>query len=273
MSHLFNEDYERLVGQLITENSTDIVRNTTKEKASVVYKSMINEAKESVCIYLNEFDMQLLNDETRKALISAVYRGVSVSVVIQDKARAWAELKFFDNPLNHVVSKGVREPGKCDFCVVDKKMFHIDATPMKKDSENISHYEALYSVNNPNVCDKLLECYWKLIAPLPTLQNRNSDFKPLFYAELEEKMPQIKTRMDYMQCLTRIIADKSKELSAEKYQKLRQEAMQYLREIQSRPDATPQELIEELGCVKKPTQTMNLYKMMAQNQHQHTKDE
>ena len=103
MSHLFNEDYERLVGQLITENSTDIVRNTTKEKASVVYKSMINEAKESVCIYLNEFDTQLLNDETRKALISAVYRGVSVSVVIQDKARAWAELKFFDNPLNHVV--------------------------------------------------------------------------------------------------------------------------------------------------------------------------
>ena len=61
MSHLFNEDYERLVGQLITENSTDIVRNTTKEKASVVYKSMINEAKESVCIYLNEFDTQLLN--------------------------------------------------------------------------------------------------------------------------------------------------------------------------------------------------------------------
>ena len=137
MSHLFNEDYERLVGQLITENSTDIVRNTTKEKASVVYKSMINEAKESVCIYLNEFDTQLLNDETRKALISAVYRGVSVSVVIQDKARSWAELKFFDNPLNHVVSKGVREPGKCDFCVVDKKMFHIDATLMKKDSENI----------------------------------------------------------------------------------------------------------------------------------------
>lgn len=273
MSHLFNEDYERLVGKLITENSTDIVRNTTKEKACVVYKSMINAAKVSVCIYLNVFDSELLNDETRKALISAVNRGIGVSVVIQDTARSWKELKFFDNPLNHVVSKGVREPGKCDFCVVDKKMFHMNATLMKNDLEKKQDYEAFYSVNNPNVCDKLLECYWKLIAPLSALQNRNSDFKPLFYAELEEKMPHIKTRMDYMQCLTRIIADKSKELPMAKYQKLRQETKQYLCEIQKRPNATPEELFKELGSVKKPYKTMNLYKMMQQNQHQYIKDE
>lgn len=150
-------EYRKLFQQMIQENDSGIIDNSSRAHAKVILQELVRSAKHEILIQCSRLAKDIYGDlETQRLLMNALQNGIRVSIAIRDSI---PETECFCTDLD------TRFPGTVhrhtsvlplDFCVVDGKRFRLE-----KDK---TLGTAFVCANNVNISSKLQAIYNSEIA-------------------------------------------------------------------------------------------------------------
>ena len=145
-------EYRKLFQQMIQDNDTGIINNSSRAHAKVILQELIRSAQTEILIQCSHLARDIYGDkETQELLKNAITRGLRVSIAIRD---ACPEADTFCNEMRQNFPDKIRcntSVFSSDFCVVDSRRFRLET-----DQDNGKAY---VSANNVVISERLKEIF------------------------------------------------------------------------------------------------------------------